>query len=83
MLDRMLVFAFTDHGAPRLHSVRNYPLMFFGTANGRIKTGLHVPRPGDTTVRIGFTAQQAMGVPTSAWGGGSNRVTAPISEIMV
>ncbi len=83
MLDRMLVFAFTDHGAPRLHSVRNYPLMFFGTANGRLKTGMHVPRMGDTTVRIGFTAQQAMGVPTSAWGAGSNRVTTPISEILV
>ncbi len=82
MLDRMLVFAFTDHGAPRLHSVRNYPLMFFGTANGRLKTGMHVPRPGDTTVRIGFTAQQAMGLPVSAWGEGSNRVTSPISEVL-
>ena len=27
LLDRMLVFAFTDHGAPRLHSVRNMPII--------------------------------------------------------
>jgi hypothetical protein len=83
LLDRMLVFAFTDHGAPRLHSVRNYPLMLLGTGDGRVKTGMHLPRPGDTTARIAFTVQQAMGVPVSAWGTGSNRVNSAINDIMV
>lgn len=83
LLDRMLVFAFTDHGAPRLHSVRNYPLITMGNANGRIKTGLHIPRPGEAATRVGFTLQQAMGVPVSSWGVGSNRVTSPISEVLV
>ncbi len=82
LLDRMVVFAFTDHGAPRLHSVRNYPLMTFGGGNGRMKTGLHVPRPGDALTRVGFTVQQAMGVPVSSWGVGSNKVNSAISEVL-
>ncbi len=82
LLDRMLIFAFTEHGAPRLHSVRNYPLILIGNANGRHKTGLHVPRPSDAVTRVGLTAQQIMGVPTSTWGVGANRVTNPISEVI-
>lgn len=82
LLDRMLLFGFTDHGAPRLHSVRNYPFILIGSANGRMKTGLHISTPGDAATRVGFTAQLIMGVPASAWGEGSNRVSSPISEIM-
>jgi hypothetical protein len=82
LLDRMVVFAFTDHGAPRLHSVRNYPVITVGTGNGRMKTGLHIPRPGDAVTRVGFTVQQAMGVPVSSWGTGSNRVNSPISDVL-
>jgi len=82
LLDRMLVFCFTDHGAPRLHSVRNMPIITLGSANGRMKTGLHVPRPADQVTRVGLTAQQIMGVATSSWGVGANRVTSPISEVI-
>lgn len=82
LLDRMLVFGFTEHGAPRLHSVRNYPLITLGGADGRMKTGLHVPRPSDAITRIGLTVQQIMGVPVSNWGVGANKVTSPISEIV-
>ena len=83
MLDRMVIFAFTDHGAPRLHSVRNYPLMTLGTGDGRMKVGMHVPKSGDAVTRIGLTVMQAMGVPLSAWGTQSNRVTSPIAEVLV
>ncbi len=83
LLDRMVVFAFTDHGAPRLHSVRNYPVVTIGNGNGRMKTGMHLARPGDQVTRVGLTVQQAMGVPVSSWGAGTNRVTSPISEVLV
>ena len=82
LLDRMLIFAFTEHGAPRLHSVRNMPIITLGSANGRMKTGLHVPRPSDQVTRVGLTAQQIMGVSASSWGVGANRVTSPISEVI-
>ena len=82
LLDRLLLFAFTDHGAPRLHSVRNYPFITIGSGNGRIKTGLHYPTPGDAATRVTLTMQQAMGVPVSSWGTGSNRVSSPISGVL-
>jgi hypothetical protein len=82
MLDRMMILAFTDHAAPRLHSVRNYALITIGSAGGRMKTGLHIPRPGDAVTRVGLTIQQIMGVPVSAWGTNSNRVTSPITEVV-
>jgi hypothetical protein len=83
MLDRMMLLAFTDHGAPRLHSLRNYPFMTFGSADGRMKTGMHIAAPGDAATRVGLTVQQIMGVPVSAWGVGSNRVSRPYSEVFV
>ena len=82
LLDRMIVMAYTDHGAARLHSVRNYPVITVGSANGRLKTGMHVPRPGDAVSRVALTIQQAMGVPTSSWGTRSNLVTTPISDVL-
>jgi len=82
LLDRSVLFAYTDHGAARLHSVHNYPFVTIGAGNGRLKTGLHVPKPGDTAARVTFTLMQAMGVPISDFGSGSNRVTSPISEVL-
>ena len=82
LLDRMILFVYTDHGAPRMHSVRNYPFITIGSGNGRIKTGMHFPTPGDTAARVTFTMQQAMGVPVSSWGTGSNHVTSPISGVL-
>ena len=83
LLDRMILFGFTDHGAPRLHSVRNYPVVTFGSANGRMKTGLHVAARGDAVTRVGFTVQQAMGVTAGSWGTKSNQVSTPFSEVLV
>jgi hypothetical protein len=82
LLDRSVLFAYTDHGAARLHSVHNYPFITIGSGNGRVKTGLHVPKPGDAASRVTFTLMQAMGVPVSSFGSGSNHVAAPISEVI-
>jgi hypothetical protein len=82
LLDRMVIFGFTDHGAPRLHSVHNVPMITVGGAGGKLKTGLHVSRAGDSLARVGLTIQQAMGVNVSSWGTGSNEVTSPVSEVI-
>ncbi len=82
LLDRMILFAFTCHSAPRLHSVINYPFITIGGANGRMKTGMHFPTPGDTAARVTYTVQHAMGAPVGAWGSGTNRVTSPISGVL-
>jgi hypothetical protein len=82
LLDHMLVFAHTCHVAPRLHSLQNYGFLTLGGASGRVKTGMHVSTPGDVATRVTFTIQQAMGVPVSSWGTGSNHVTSPISGVL-
>jgi hypothetical protein len=82
LLDRTLVYAFTDHGEARMHSMKRYPVMTAGTAGGRIKTGLHVAAEGDAATRVGLTIQQAFGLATGSWGTESNRVSKPISEVL-
>lgn len=82
LLDRTVLYAFTDHGAPRLHSLRNLPLFTIGDGDGRLKTGQHIALSNDPSTRITFTLQQAMGVPVGKFGEGSNLATNPIKEIL-
>ena len=82
LLDRSLVYAFTDHGEARLHSMKNLPVFTAGSAGGRLKTGLHVAAEGDAATRVGFTIQKALGVVTNRWGAESNEVSTPFSEVL-
>jgi hypothetical protein len=82
LLDRSLVFAFTDHGEARLHSMKHIPVLTAGSAGGRIRTGLHVAAEGDACTRVGLTIQQAFGLPTGSWGTETNQVTKPFSEVL-
>lgn len=82
LLDRMVLFAYTDHAAPRLHSVRDYPVLIFGTGGGRFKTGMHIAGRGDAVTRVGYTLQLAMGISAGSWGVGGNRVVTPYSEVL-
>ena len=66
--DRMVILWQTDHGIARSHTMDNLPIMTFGTAGGRLRTGLHISAPGDPSTRVGLTVQQALGVPVNSWG---------------
>jgi len=83
LLDRTLVYASSEGGLARTHSLENIPVFTIGSANGRVKTGLHVPCSGDSITRVGLTIQQAMGLPVAKWGTDSNETSRPIREIMV
>ena len=83
LLDNVLIFAASETSYARIHAVDNLPMMTFGRAGGRVKTGLHVPGRGDPITRVGFTCLRAMGLPLDSWGAKSLRVTKPISEILV
>ena len=83
LLDNTLIFAGSETSYARIHSVDNIPVMTFGRAGGRIKTGLHIPGGGDPVTRVGLTCMRAMGMPVDAWGAKSLRVTKPIGEILV
>jgi hypothetical protein len=82
LLDRCIVVYSTDTGNARYHSMDNIPMMTAGGANGRLKTGFHVPAKGDPVTRVGLTVQQALGVPVNDWGTGSNHATKPFSEVL-
>ena len=82
LLDRTLVLWQTDHGDARTHTIEDIPVMTAGSGGGLIKTGMHIPSPGDPCCRVGLTVQQAMGVPISTWGDMSNQTTKTITEMM-
>jgi hypothetical protein len=84
LLDRTIVFAFTDHGEARLHSMKNYPVFTAGSGGGRMRTGYHLSAEGDAATRVGLTILQALNIPNSgSWGSESNHVTKPFSEVLV
>jgi hypothetical protein len=82
LLDRTIVYAFTDHGEARLHSMKRYPIFTAGNGGGRMKTGLHVAAEGDTVTRVGFSIQRAFGLTSPSWGSESNTATKPFSEAL-
>ena len=83
LLDRSVIFAYTDHGEARLHSMKNMPVFTAGGAGGRIKTGMHIAAEGDAATRVGFTIQKALGVVNNRWGAESNEVTTPYNEVLL
>jgi hypothetical protein len=84
LLDRTIVYAFTDHGEARLHSMKRYPIFTAGSGGGRMRTGYHIPAEGDTVARVGLTIQRAFRVTGgSTWGSESNATSKPFSEVLV
>ena len=83
LLDNTLIFASSDTGNSRIHSVDNIPVMLIGNAGGRLKTGNHIVGNGDPNSRIGLTTMQVMGINVDRWGTGSMETTKTISEILV
>jgi len=83
LLDNTLIFASSDTGNSRIHSVDNIPVMTIGSGGGRIKMGNHIPGNGDPISRIGLTCMQTMGISAERWGTGSLETTKTISEILV
>ena len=83
LLDRSVVYIFTDHGEARLHSMKNYMIFTAGSGGGRMKTGYHLAAEGDAVTRVGLTVLRAYGIPDSgSWGTESNHVTKSFSEVL-
>ncbi|MEJ1964963.1 MAG: hypothetical protein WDO56_26870 [Gammaproteobacteria bacterium] len=78
----MLIYANTDHGEARIHSLDKLISFTAGRAGGRVKTGLHVDANGTGVTRVGYTALRIMGLELSNWGVKSNMTSNPFSEIV-
>jgi hypothetical protein len=83
LLDRTMLLAHSETGFAKIHALENIPMFIAGGAGGRIKTGLHVEATGEPVTRVGFTIQQALGVPVENWGTQSLNTSKPIGEIMI
>ncbi len=83
LLDHSLIYAHSDNEFAKTHNLDGAPMFTVGTANGRIKTGLHLDGKGDVATRLGYTLQRLMGLPVGEWGQGSLRTSREITEILV
>lgn len=83
LLDNVFIYATTDHGYARTHSLDNIPVFTAGRAGGRARTGLHIDAKGTSPTRVGYTALRVMGLDIPSWGADSNNTSSPISEIVV
>jgi hypothetical protein len=82
LLDRSLIMSFSDTSYARIHAIDGIPIMLAGSANGRLKTGIHVAGAGSPVSRVGLTVQQALGMPVESWGKGGLETNKGLSEIV-
>ena len=82
LLDNVLIYAVTDNGYARLHTLDGMPAFTAGRAGGKVKTGLHIAAGGATIARLGYTVQRVMGVDTPSWGTRSNNTSKEFGEIL-
>ncbi|MDP3518272.1 MAG: DUF1552 domain-containing protein [Pseudohongiella sp.] len=82
LLDNCLVFAFSDTGYAKIHSLENIPMMLAGGAGGRHKAGQHIHAPGESVTRVSLTAMQLVGAPVGEFGTGSMRTARAVSDVI-
>ena len=82
LLDHSVVFAFSDTGYAKIHSLENIPMIIAGGANGRHKAGQHIASKGEAVTRVSLTVQQLAGAPVGEFGQGAMKTSSPISEVM-
>jgi hypothetical protein len=83
LIDNVLIYANTDHGYARIHSLDDMPMFTAGRAGGKVKTGVHVSGTGMPASRLGYTAMRIMGLNVASWGTKSNLTSKEVGEILV
>lgn len=82
LLDNCAIFAFSDTGYAKIHSIENIPMFIAGRAGGKHKAGQHIHTTGDSVTRVSLTAMQLAGAPVGEFGVGTMKTSNPISEVM-
>lgn len=83
LLDNVLIYATTDVGDAKTHSVDGMPVFTAGRAGGKIKSGLHIDMKGGSPTAVGYTALRLLGVDVPSWGTLSNKTSEVMHEIVV
>ncbi len=69
LLDHMALLATSDISYGRIHSLDEFPIVIAGSANGRLKTGVHYRSPfAENTSKVMLTLQRACGLNAGSWG---------------
>lgn len=82
LLDNCLVFALSDTGYAKIHSLENIPMMLAGGAGGKHKAGQHIHAQGESVTRVSLTAMQLAGAPVGEFGTGSMRTARSVTDVM-
>ena len=82
LLDNTLLFAHSDCSIAKSHAVEGIPMMVFGNAGGRVRTGYHKAGRADSAARVGLSVQQAMGLQVEKWGQGSMDTNRTVTELV-
>jgi len=82
LLDNTFVYATTDQSFAKIHSIEGIPMFSAGTAQGRVRTGLHIDGGGSPGTRLGYTAMRLMGLEVGTWGDKSNTTSSEIGDIL-
>jgi hypothetical protein len=82
LLDNVLIYALTDCGHARFHTLDKMVAMTAGRAGGKVKSGLHIDAGGTTVARMGYTIQRVMGLDINSWGARSNNTSKELGEIL-
>jgi hypothetical protein len=83
LLDYALVYVTSDTAWGKIHTKAEWPVLFVGKANGRLRGDGHFNFPGDNLSKALLTAAQVMGSTITEIGLDAGRVTAPLSGIKV
>lgn len=84
LLDHCVVLCTTDVSYGRTHSLTEFPLVYAGSANGALKTGLHYrSQTSENSARVILTLARALGVPLTTFGSGDGAATDSIGALEV
>ena len=68
LLERGLVYGTSEYGEGWKHSVKELPVVFCGSANGRLRGGIHARQPNGNLCKAQLTALTALGLPDQTFG---------------
>jgi hypothetical protein len=83
LLDNCCVLGTSELGAGPTHEFDNIPLLIAGRAGGALKSGLHVPAPGELPSRVMLALLNAVGVNASTFGTDQLATSSPLTDILV
>jgi len=82
LLDNVLIYATTDVGYARTHTLEEMVVFTAGRAGGKVKSGLHVDMKRKSPTAVGYTALQVMGADLPSWGTLNNQSSEVLHEVL-